>query len=114
LQDSTKVPNPSLPLRVHCADRLAMRADEAGGRNFYSHLRDAYEALDVGNRPEAERSIRAALHIDPCALAVVEWWSYLRAESVLTAAGEAERATFGTEFDAPTTVERWDDECATV
>jgi hypothetical protein len=90
-----------------------MRANDESGRLFYGHLRDAYEALELGDRAQAEHSILAASEIDPHALAAVEWWNYLRAESALNSVSESELSAIPTAFDTPMPVEQLDQERAT-
>src|SRR5215510_2389582 len=70
-----------------------MQSGEDGGRLFHAHLRDAYEALEAGNREDAKRSIMAASSLDPYALAAAQWWTYFRAEAALADARESEPAT---------------------
>src|SRR5581483_9966775 len=85
-----------------------MRADNEGGRQFYSHLRDAFEAFESGNRADAEHSMMAAAAIDADALLAVEWWNYIRAEreaADTATAAQPDLSNVATAFDEPATID---------
>jgi hypothetical protein len=78
-----------------------MRADNDGGLHFYSHLRDAYDAFEAGNRAEGHRSMMAAAAIDADALLAADWWTSVRAgrETALTPTSDSDLSTIATAFD---------------
>jgi hypothetical protein len=69
-----------------------MRADAEGGSQFYSHLRNAYEAFERGEHAQAERSITVALGIDPDVLVAWDLWNLFREKRETVSASDCPSA----------------------